>query len=376
LPVINVWEALNDLQELKLSQFIESIEYISLETTDSSVLYMPIVEVMEQFIVVRNSGQSIFGPILLFDRKTGKFLRWIGKSGRGPEEFQFGNSTLYNIYSKVLYGRGYNHDIKEYDLHGKFLSSFKLPTTIDENVPKEFGTPSVNLDQYLDSNVFVASIDNTIGWEKRRFVLFTRDSIVKIFPNHLFWKRQEWKTFISFGKSCFFRFNNQLNVKEVFNDTIFNITKSSLIPRFIFQTNGHSLPIEFLGQDHIRFDEIAKYLRISDICESTKYLFFQLAYNNDHYTGIFDKMTEKTVLCKLQGTDKSAFIDDINNFMPIRPKIIAKDNEMVFILDASEISRWINENPGAIEKLHYNMAWLNKISMNSNPTIVIAKIKN
>jgi len=376
LDLINISDALKNTEEVKLSQFIQSIEYVHLEESNQTFLYYPLIEVTDDYIIARNSGPSAMGPILLFDRKTGKFVRAVGKSGRGPEEFQMGNLTIYNIYKRTLYAIGYNNDIKEYDTDGKFVGSFKLPVMIDEKVAEKFGTPGIHLDQYLNKKVFVACIQNNIGWDKRRIVLFTRDSIIKIFPNYLFWERKDWKYVNSFGMNpSFFRWEDKLNVKEEFNDTIFQITTNSLIPRFIFQLRGLNPPLQ-LQEQSINFEKIAKYYFINQIFENSYYLFFQLGYGKNVYTGFFNKTTKKTTICKLQDTNKSAFLDDINGFMQIRPQKITQNNEMIFKLEAMDIIKWIKENPEKVKTFGKNMDWLKTISEASNPVIVIAKFKD
>lgn len=377
LDIIDIPKALENQEDVKISEFIQGIEYIHLEETDQSLLLGPLIEVTDEYIIARNSGPSAMGPIILFDRETGKFIRTVGKSGRGPEEFQMGNSTIYNIYNKTLYGRGYNHDIKEYDLDGSFLGSFKLPLMIDEKVPEQFGTPSINLDQYLSSDIFVASINNSIGWDKRRIILFTRDSIIKVFPNYLFWERKDWGSSTRIGGTSFFRWNDNLSMKEVFNDTVFQITITSLIPRFVFLTGGHNPPPEVQGQI-ISADfstEMAKYFLIGNIFENGNFLFFHLGYNKNSYTGFYNKVTKNTTICKLQSTNKSAFIDDINNFIPISPQKITQNNEMIYRLDPENILKWINENPEKAEALSKDMTWVNSILPTSNPVTIIAKFK-
>lgn len=376
LDRIKISEALENQREVNLSQFVESIEYIQLEETEQTALLYPIIEVTDEFIIARNSGPSAFGPILLFDRESGKFIRGVGKSGRGPGEFQMGNTRLYNIFSKTLYGLAYSHnEIQEYDTEGNFLGTIKLPLMIDEKVPAKWGVPSIHLHQYLDNEFFISCIFNTTGWDKRKIVLFTRDSIIKIFPNYLFWERKNWGSMNSIGRNPnFFRWKDKLSVKEEFNDTVFQITKSNLIPRYVFQTDGFIPPPE-LQEQGINFDELAKYYFIKDICENDLYIFFQIEYKKRKYTGFYNKTTKTTTISKLLENNVSAFIDDINGFMPIRPQQITPNNEMIFKLEAEDIVKWINNNPDKLLRIGKNMDWLKSVSPASNPVIVIAKLK-
>lgn len=373
---IKISEALENQQEVKLSQFVESIEYIQLEETEQTALFYPIIEVTDEFIIARNSGPSALGPILLFDRNSGKFIRGVGKSGRGPGEFQMGNTLLYNIFSKTLYGLAYSHnEIQEYDTKGNFLGSIKLPLMIDEKVPAKWGVPSINLNQYLDNEVFVSYINNSTGWDKRKIVLYTRDSIIKIFPNYQFWVKKNWGRMTSLGSNpSFFRWKDKLSFKEEFYDTVFQISKSSLNPRYVFQTDGFGPPPE-LQEQRIDFDELAKYYFIKDICENDLYLFFQLEYEKKKYTGFYNKTDKTTTICKLLENNISAFNDDINDFMPIRPQKITPNGEMILKLEAEDIVKWTKNNPDKLLRIGKNMDWLKSVSPTSNPVIVIAKLK-
>ena len=248
----------------------------------------------------------------------------------------------------------------------------------DEKVSAQYLTQTITLDQYLDSNIFVAYISNSTGVDKWRIVLFKRDSVIKVFPNHQFWKRKVWGGFSSFSGPSFFRLNGELSIKEVYNDTIFQITKTSLIPRFVIQTEGHNPYPELQDKkiDADFFKEIANYMLFSHLCENKNCIFFQLQFNNIYfYTGFFDKSSKKTTICNLQDPTKSAFIDDLNGFLPISPIGITEANEMISILEAQDIIRWIKENPDKAKTIGGKMKWMKTYSESSNPIVVIAKLK-
>lgn len=79
-----------DTINLKLSELVKNCELIPLETNDSS-LYKRAwhIGISDNYLAIHSRGQM---PIKLFNRQ-GKFIRNIGKVGRGPGEF----GTLYDI---------------------------------------------------------------------------------------------------------------------------------------------------------------------------------------------------------------------------------------------------------------------------------------
>ena len=97
VPVINVETAIQNQQELLLTDLGEKITYIPLETTEESLIKLNSgskMIVTDQYIFI-GEDQS---PILCFDRSTGKFLRTIGSLGQGPGEYR---NTSFNFMAAV-----------------------------------------------------------------------------------------------------------------------------------------------------------------------------------------------------------------------------------------------------------------------------------
>ncbi len=79
-----------DTIDFPLSKVVDNCELIRLETKDESLFQSVYhIGISDHYIAIHSYGQM---PIKLFDRK-GKFIRNIGKVGRGPGEF----SSLYGI---------------------------------------------------------------------------------------------------------------------------------------------------------------------------------------------------------------------------------------------------------------------------------------
>ena len=87
MTVLNLAESFSRQKEVPLSQFVDKISYIPLETNPEALIpEVSYYEVTDEFVIVKTSARGI-QHILLFDRNTGKFIREIGKQGRGPGEF-------------------------------------------------------------------------------------------------------------------------------------------------------------------------------------------------------------------------------------------------------------------------------------------------
>lgn len=373
---IDICNALGNKTEVYLNKFVEEVEYIPLESAAEYFISDYATIRVEDFIMVRNPGINRT-PLLIFDKKTGKFIRNIGKVGRGPDEYGIPAPDFYNVFSKVLYTLDDTHrEIKTFDLYGKYIESFRVP---------EWDEPSVNggiryayLEAYLNDSTYVNFTDNFNGQIKTKLVLFTRDQILKFFPNFLSWgdKESSKNSRGSFSVTTFIRWNDNLYFKEMFNDTLFTVTIDTLNPRFVFRYGKYGLPYD--QQDKIITPDRQMnndYCVITDMDENSDYLFFQLFYQKKSHTCFYSKKEKTTTVCMTPDDSVSALTDDINGFMPVIPEGFTQNNEMISILKPKDIIDWIHNNPEKAVLLEQKFEWLRDITELSNPVIFIAKCK-
>ena len=114
---INPVEAIKD--QINLSQIADKIEYIPLQTTDSSVIgSFPDLKVAGDLIFVREQN-----GILVFTEE-GQFIRRLFTVGNGPEE-SIGRSFAIDEERREVYVYDiYKRDGNIYDFEGKFLGDF------------------------------------------------------------------------------------------------------------------------------------------------------------------------------------------------------------------------------------------------------------
>ena len=375
LETVDLYRAFEKKKLIYLSEFIENAEYIPLEMTSNSVVSNPESSVVtDDFIIVRNRQPQ---QILLFDRNNGKFIKGVGRQGRGPDEYgTIPGDNFYNSENNVIYA--YDIPWKQiliFNLDGGKIGSIKFPRWEEPSV--KGGFMSAYYGSYLDSETFACFIENDTGIEKKKLILYTNDSIIRIFPNYLKWGNGKGKIGLGKGMSStnFMRWDNNMYFKEIFNDTLFKVTKNALIPRLVFNGGKYSFPYGLQGDILPPLNVQDDYFLIRDMDENSRYLFFQLIFKTKTYTGFYDKVSKTTSICD-SPLNKAALIDDINNFMPITPIIFTKNNEMVAVLKAEDIKKWIDANPEKLESLCKKIPWLNKIDEMSNPVIFIAKCKD
>lgn len=109
--------------KMNLSEIVDSIAYIPLETTEKSLLgdidRMIVTEAGEYLIV----DKEIASVLLLFTSE-GKFVRQIGIKGDAPEEYiKIEDVAYYN--RKVYIWDSANRKILEYNMNGELLNIYK-----------------------------------------------------------------------------------------------------------------------------------------------------------------------------------------------------------------------------------------------------------
>ena len=126
LITIDVERAYNEpMRNLMISEVIEDIEYIKLETTPNCLISkVSGVSISENHLAIFDYRSSSF---LLFSR-SGKFIRKIGSQGPGPEEYNkpIGNQLKIINNEKYLLFWDYQSTIYLYHIDGSFHKKTKV----------------------------------------------------------------------------------------------------------------------------------------------------------------------------------------------------------------------------------------------------------
>ena len=107
-------------KDLILQDFMD-VEYIALETTDEFINEGIVLAVGNEIILIGN--RSDMGDIFVYDR-TGKGLRKINRSGRGPGEYMAISGIVLDEENGELFLIDPFSGIIVYDIYGNFRRSF------------------------------------------------------------------------------------------------------------------------------------------------------------------------------------------------------------------------------------------------------------
>ena len=130
-PKLPIFEVMANMQKAKLSNLVDSIQYLPLETNDSSLIgnISRIVATPHQIFV----GDRLANSVFVFN-KQGKFLHKICRQGRGPEEYIRLYDFDVNEQDSSIYFYCGTH-IQIYDYNGNYkqtvpIDSSLFPTTM------------------------------------------------------------------------------------------------------------------------------------------------------------------------------------------------------------------------------------------------------
>lgn len=118
---VDVLKAFNTQKPAKLSDFIEDIEFIPLESTPDSYFRIAYgYSIGKKYIVIADGERS---HLVLFDR-TGKFIRTIGTHGTGPGEMIEPYKTTLDPKEEFVFVTDVGTlQLSKYSIEGEFVNS-------------------------------------------------------------------------------------------------------------------------------------------------------------------------------------------------------------------------------------------------------------
>lgn len=334
-------------EEIKVSDIIDSIRYLSLENTTESLLgeIKKIESVNSEFYVL----DSRTNRVLRFD-SDGKYLNQIGRMGQGPGEYIKVSDFNIDKDKKYLFLLDReSRRILNYSINGEFISSYPIKVMAAQFISQNDGFwlftggsdhYTKNKSKDLDYNLFFTDKNNTI---KNRYCSFD-PSHGNIIVNNVF-------DVDYINNSVLFRYG--------VSDTIYEV-KEKCSPKYYVDFGKSKLPKENIKENSNK-SEYAKILNIKHFGEN---LFINYSFKNRIYSTL--KTKNKFTNCSFIENDL-----DETSFALFEPiKII--DNKMYFIKPSDELIDSYKQDT-ILLKSTYNTK--TSITLESNPVIVIAYLK-
>ena len=383
--VIDIEYGLQNLTQLKTSDFGKTVRYIPLETTnDGLVGNNPIIKVLGDFIVMEFQNSC-----LLFDKNDGKFISEIGRFGQGPDEFT-SNFSWADEKEEFLYFQRRPNQLLKYDMKGKFSGNVKFATSnlasyyliTDSVIIGYFG------DQINSTNPFAlgffdvnGNLNDTVSQLfPKKPIEFDMIANISVLKNHNMYGnwtktgiilinfKDETRQITTPNPARVWNYKGNIRFKEDFVDTLYTVSDKNLIPSIVFNTGIYHWPAEESRSIKNAKDRIY----ISDVSENEKSVFFQcikglFADESILYNGLYNKQTGSTKLSKYSDEIE----DDLTQFMPFTPFGISTAGEFVSYVEAYKAIEWLEKHPEA--KNNDKLSFLKNLDEEMNPVIILVE---
>lgn len=370
---IDVAGSLDNKKTVKLSEIAESIEYIPLETNSKSLFgNIMCFSVTENYIFVRGYG----GSILQFTRK-GKFVKKIGRVGKGPGEFcQYARFDVDKQNKLITVYNYHKNKFHYYNFEGKHLYDINSHRGDFENFS-------------VINKIPVLSYGIHYGIQDYRLLTFNKDgSFIDKKVNHEKFKKREMTYSISSGFDTYMhKYGNSVLYKGQYEDTVLQISSSGkFTPRYIIDHGKYKLPlekrVEYIGNPKEFFSAAKGYFK-TKILETDKYLFIsKLDYKNRSKSdcGICKKSDYRQYFLENDKGEPSELINNIDEGPDFYPYFIVNKNCVGTYIRAHHLLEYIKErkevtpatNPEAKKKFD---TLIKNLKEGDNPVFIIVKLK-
>lgn len=318
-------DSLTDRASILYSQLYSDVEYIPLETTESSLITM--ITKME---ILDNESILVFdrmkGTVYLFG-KDGKFLRQIGCKGNGHNEYTFIQDMAYDKYNnQIIIFDSAKNIFMFYDKDGNYLSSLRLSC-----FPSSFSVvDKEHLCLYLNYSDDIGN--NSTG---HNIMIIDREGGV---CSKWLEYGKELQHFAPFCENIFFQSDNNLYIKPPFSNTIYNVSNNDVISAFSLDLGKDFITEDWFKRPTGEFESslslVGKGVFVYSFLESSSYLFWVISNRGRLYLCIMNKNKnyEKTYVAHM-GNDIYGFVSSI---VPMT----LKNDKCYNIIDSSKFTRW------------------------------------
>lgn len=359
---------LPEVKNVKLSELgFKNIEYIPLETTDSSLIqrkYSPIsfykVLSGDGFFIVRQ-----FTTVLKF-KDDGSFIRKIGTVGRGPGEFQVCHDIDVDELGRIYIVDAWKEKFFKYSENGDLIKIFNSPLV---RKAVEF--------IYFDGKFLCYNQNNLADIANSFNLTDTNGAMLKSFPN----KYPFSKHSSAFGfnhENMFYRFDNKVFTKEVYCDTIFEFNNLSFKPHIVIHVGDRLITPEVRSKTD-GLEILKTYINPFNLFEFGDFVYYEFQTEMISYQDI-----KVYSFIGSKKEDFEALIDghkglenDLDGGPSIVPITIKDDSTIIAMVEALELKNYIasdtfiNSNPKYIEKKKQLETLANSLKETDNPILIL-----
>ena len=362
---------LPEVKTVKLSELgFKNIEYIPLETTDSSLIqrkFSPIsfykVLSGDGFFIIRQ-----FTTVLKF-RDDGSFIQKIGTVGRGPGEFQVCHDIDVDELGRIYIVDAWKEKFFKYSENGDLIKIFNSPLV---RKAVEF--------IYFDGKFLCYNQNNLADITNSFNLTDTNGVLLKSFPN----KYPFTKHSSAFGfnhENLFYRFDNKIFTKEVYCDTIFEFDNHSFKPHIVIHV-GDRLITPAVRSKTEGLEILKKYINPFNLFEFGDFVYYEfqtemnLFQDNKVFSFIGSKKEDFQALIDAE----KGLENDLDGGLNIIPITIKDASTIIAMVEAMELKNYItsdtfiNSNPKYPAKKKQLETLANSLKETDNPILILVSI--
>jgi len=358
---------------MKMSDLIESVEYIPLETNTNCLIgdlkKNNFVKLSGNYIIV---DCTISQSFYLFNR-SGKFIAKIGSLGGGPGEYTRYSASIFSIDEKnkqiILaksIGRENTCQLMYYDLNGKYIRSLSVDRSLAGIFHAEFNNKHI-----------VMHINNPFkeGDPPFSYSFFSDDySLIKQEIKNIDYTTIRPGEVSTMGYFYHYLYSGNLHVKSAFlNDTVYSIGKDlSFFPKYIIQSGKYSLTTEILSDPDLYKSLYKNRIFLWSVFETNSYVLISYLYKEKYFFQYYDKLKNISLLFDSTSGIPNDFDGGFDFWLKQQNEneYITWHNAYLFEENTNKLSPKGTQN--AIENLK---KITREIDLDANPVIVIVKFK-
>lgn len=353
-------------KEINLSEIAEDILYVPI---DDSVLLSGVNTInypkfANDRIYLYDQNQGI----LIFDR-SGKFLKKVGKKGRGPGEYLYGLDFTVDPESGTVYLNDLKSIIKVYSRSGNFLRSFDLSGYQGSIDAIDFFNKNLFVSFCLQYGedfkyewVFLDTLGNVITKKDRSMPIFKSNYLV--------------------GGGTYI-LGDKLNFWHNFNDTVITFSDDFKVkPNFVLSPGDFRLPKQYVDDPMKRLPE---YTSFEQILETNRFLILRYNfYKGKNSLVLIEKEKYNSFLSYWSFDDYRGLINDLDGGVRFQPRWYLSENGREYLIeikDAIKIKTHVNSeefnksNSISPEKKKKLKKIADNLKETDNPVITIVELK-
>lgn len=336
---INTAEDYENIAEVNLSEVVESLEYIQLETDTTCLIGRN-----PEFYVTKDYVVSIDGNrCLLFSRKDGKFVREVLHEGQDDTGYKStlrgGNVALIEETNELMLKGWKTNEVVIYSLNTEARKTLNLHGE----------TPSI---APLGADAFVSASLNVLGNEPYTMYMYNKGEATDSIANIQLFENPENVVLIITNDDFFYRHAGRTYYKNMTNDTLYHVDLQGKHPHAVFLLGDKAVTLEMRYKPDL-FRNMQP-LQVNRITEDNDAIFYLIRQGKETFQIIYNKTNGKGGRIEGKGLK-----NDIDSKVDLWPYRITKDNEYIFVVDPTTLNDNELTNLG--------------IDAEDNPVIVIGK---